>query len=105
MTDLVVVDHVHDEAAGVFRLIVGTPVYDDAEEPALIGYEPADDIVFSALDPQWHEDDDPDGPLRSLGDIAAEQRAIVRDALTAPEDPPPDPPAEPTPMPGVGEPL
>lgn len=113
----VVIDHHHDEQAGVYRLVVGlpvtddVPVYEDGEvvleervdgavvprtEPVVVGHADVRDFVFATDDERWRD--------LSADEIAAAQRAIVADAIT-PSEPKPEPAPVTTTLPGVGESL
>jgi hypothetical protein len=72
----VVIDHHHDEAAGVYRLVIGQPIYDDVPifedgqqvleersdgavvprtEQVVVGHEDVRDYVFADDDERWHD--------------------------------------------------
>ena len=98
----VVIDHHHNADAGVYRLTIGEPIIDhvitednDGEaEEILLGYVDVRDFLFADADDRWKG--------KTAQEIAAQQRAIVTEALHPPE---PEPVAEPRPMPGMGEAL
>jgi hypothetical protein len=113
MSEHVVIDHHHDSEAGVYRLCAGVPVTDtrpmlDAHGAALldddnqpltetvtVGYTDVVDVVFADSDDRWAN--------LSADALAAQQRAIVDDAITT-RDSAPGPP-EVADLPGVGDPL
>jgi hypothetical protein len=103
----VVIDHHHDPDAGVYRLVIGREVTDDVpvEDPPeegpftetkVIGHDDVRDFVFADTDERWQG--------RSDEDIAADQRALVLEAVTSPVDEVIADAAV-TGMPGVGEAL
>lgn len=81
----VVIDHRHDEPAGVYRMVVGREVraevlvaaVDEEDEGTLeervVGHSDVVDVVFSDVDERW------DG--LELDEIAALQREVVLDAI------------------------
>jgi hypothetical protein len=109
----VVISHGLDEAAGVWRIVVGDEVFeqvpmldtegatllDDDDLPLterrLVGHEQIRDVVFAASDARWQGKTDEE--------IAAEQREIVRAAMETQSAS--EPPAPVVDLPGVGEPL
>jgi hypothetical protein len=113
MSEHVVIDHHHDTEAGVYRLCAGVPITDtrpmlDAAGNALLDddnqpltetvtvrYVDVVDVVFADADERW----------ANLGAtaLAAEQRAIVDQAITTRDSAPG--PAEVAELPGVGDPL
>lgn len=105
MAEHVVIDHHHDPDAGVYRLCAGIPITetrpvltDDGElttETVTVGYDDLIDVVFADDDKRW--------AALSPADLAAQQRAIVDEAVTAR-----DQAAAPAPvvdLPGVGDAL
>jgi hypothetical protein len=98
----VVLSHVLDEAADVYRLVVAEAVLrepaDDAA-PSETVYVNAEEFVFDATDDRWHRDGERRGPEK----VAAEQRRIVRDALAERERAAEAPPA--VELPGAGDAL
>lgn len=114
---LTVMDHNYDEDAGVYRLVVGTPVehvvpLQDEEGNGLAGEdgEPMtetvtemvalEDFVFAADDRRWKN--------KSPETVATAQRKLVREALAAREQEAADQAAaatDLTEMPGVGDAL
>ena len=91
---IVVLEHVLDETASVYRITFGTEVTyevpappdpeaesaDDDEQGVEIRtrYENVETVVFAADDERWLTDD---GERRPLDEVAADQRAIVREAF------------------------
>lgn len=110
------IDHGEKLPGGVYRLLVGLPVYEDvpidevvdpnpdSEDPiieearierVLVGYEDVREFLFAEADERWHG--------KTPGRIAEAQRAIVKEALRpVSEDAPPD---TARPLPGIGEAL
>lgn len=96
MTDLVVVDAVHDPFDEVYRLTIGyvqtTTTADGDEVSELV---PVEVFVFSATDDRWQG--------KKPDDVVKEQRRLVRAALREREDAVTPRPVET--LPGVGDPL
>jgi hypothetical protein len=103
----VVLEHHHDPEAGLYRLVVGTPVEDEVPvldedgeqlldevdapdgdgtisvprtERQVIDYVDQFDIVFSADDTRWL---DSNGKSKPAAEIAKVQRRLVKEALAA----------------------
>jgi hypothetical protein len=95
----VVIDHHHDEAAGVYRLVIGQPIYDDVPifedgqqvleersdgavvprtEQVVVGHEDVRDYVFADDDERWH---DAGGDRLDDEEVAAAQRELIQAAL------------------------
>lgn len=108
------IDHGEKLPGGVYRLIVGIPVYEDVpvdavidptpdgEDPVieearterlLVGYEDAREFVFAEADERWQG--------KRSGEVAAAQRRLVREALQ-PAEPRQTDNANVEPMPGIG---
>jgi hypothetical protein len=92
MTDHVLIQHIHDEDAGVYRLYYGVPVL-VAVPTGLLNTEGQPitrlkvtahthpcDVVFSDSDPRWLA---ADGTRRPAEKVKAMQWQLVQDALNA----------------------
>lgn len=119
----VVIDHHHDKDGGVYKIVVGVPVYDERTHPAmdadgnvladeprteqvLVGYEDVRDFVFSEDDERWFVDGEERTHRHGRDRIAQLQREIVAEALAPSEEPDePTPAPTVTTLPGVGEAL
>lgn len=141
VTVIKVLEHDHDERAGIYRLVIGrelavpahmleVPVLDESgaeqyDEVAsedgsvdlvlkttvetvpvqIVAHVDVKDYVFADDDDRWLDEH---GQRRPDGDVAAEQRALVKEALEQPpaqEGQQDAPPVEQRVMPGIGEDL
>lgn len=111
----VVIDHHHDEPAGVYRLTIGrevtedrakldedgTPILTDQGAPAtervLIAHEDVREYVFAADDPRWQGLPDEEIAATQRSEIQATLDAEARDAEQATSSA-----TETRPLPGVG---
>lgn len=98
---LAVVEHVHDESAGYYRIVIGRELIKlDGEGSEVVGYTEARDYVFDHDDDRWFVD----GQRRDDADVASEQREIIRRKL-AEDEQAVDAPEPPRALPGAGEKL
>ena len=100
MAEQVVIEHVHDEATGLYRLSFGVSV--DTGDEDVVVYEDIREIVWADDDRQWFDDA---GERRDAADVAAEQRAIAAVLLASQAADGAAGSDLPTPLPGVGEAL
>jgi hypothetical protein len=79
-----VLSYVHDESAGVYRIIIGNEVLDEVIDPdteeaktVVVRHDDVRDIVFADDDPQWFDN----GKRRDDHEVVEAQLKIIRDQV------------------------
>lgn len=108
--NLVVLEHVHEEQSGLYRLVVGRELVQITEDGTeVVGHTGIEDFVFDDADARWFKRD---GERKADKTVANEQRKVVKEVIDArssataivAETPSTDQP-QPRTLPGVGDTL